>query len=200
VPRSTPAVLAAVAAMTAAACTSGTVVTTGDTNDRAAPDTSTKPSVPPNNFNLANAYDFFAQSDGQAGYYFTTPSGRWRCAIVPHSKAGCQSASNPRSNIGIPGEPETVPDEADGTDTPNAIEVESAGDAHFGWLGTDEFTLVPGPANTLQFNKILAAAGFRCNVQEAGVSCLSESTGSGFTFSADGFTLQYTDVPASPPS
>ena len=57
----------------------------------------------------------------------------------------------------------------------------------------------PGPANSLQFNRILAAAGFRCNVQESGVSCLSESSGKGFTFSAEGFTPQYTDVPAGAP-
>jgi hypothetical protein len=42
----------------------------------------------------------------------------------------------------------------------------------------------------------LAVAAFRCNVQEAsGISCLSEKTGKGFTFSADGYTLQYTDLP-----
>ena len=49
----------------------------------------------------------------------------------------------------------------------------------------------------MAFNKILAVAGFRCNVQEQhGVSCLSELSGKGFTFSADGFVPQYTDVPA----
>ncbi len=52
----------------------------------------------------------------------------------------------------------------------------------------------------MPFNKILAAAGFRCNVQEtAGVSCLSEFSGKGFTFSADGVAPQYTDVPAEVP-
>ena len=58
---------------------------------------------------------------------------------------------------------------------------------------------MPGPAKVLQFNRILAAAGFRCNVQESGVSCLSELSGKGFTFSADGYTPQYTDVPADAP-
>jgi hypothetical protein len=51
----------------------------------------------------------------------------------------------------------------------------------------------------LRFNRILAAAGFRCNVQESGVSCLSETSGKGFTFSAEGYTPQYTDVPANAP-
>ena len=40
----------------------------------------------------------------------------------------------------------------------------------------------------------LAAAGFRCNVQESGVSCQSDTSGKGFTFSADGFVPQYTDL------
>ncbi len=50
-----------------------------------------------------------------------------------------------------------------------------------------EFGLDPGPATVLPFNRILAVAGFRCNVQEAtGISCMSELTGKGFTFSAEG--------------
>ena len=58
----------------------------------------------------------------------------------------------------------------------------------------------PAPAKVLPFNRILAAAGFRCNVQEVtGVSCLSEFSDKGFTFSPDGFTPQYTDVPADAP-
>jgi hypothetical protein len=31
------------------------------------------------------------------------------------------------------------------------------------------------------------------------VSCQSEASGKGFTFSADGYTPQYTDVPANAP-
>jgi hypothetical protein len=196
VQRFTSAALAAVAALTAAACSGGPVVNTGDTSAPTGAAASTAPpTTRPNNFNLVNAHDYFANSDGRAGYYFTTPSGRWRCAILPRSRAGCQSTSSPKSSMGIPGEPETVVNAQGVTHTPNAIVVEGVGDAHFAWLEREEFTLVPGPANALQFNKILAAAGFRCNVQEAGVSCLSESTGKGFTFSAEGYTLQYTDVP-----
>lgn len=56
------------------------------------------------------------------------------------------------------------------------------------------------PAAELPFNRILAVAGFRCNIQEAtGLSCQSELSGKGFTFSADGFTPSYTDVPATAP-
>ena len=67
-------------------------------------------------------------------------------------------------------------------------------------LQQPEFSLDPGPAKVLPFNRILAVAGFRCNVQEAaGVSCQSEFTGKGFTFSPDGFVPQYTDVPTEAP-
>ena len=66
-------------------------------------------------------------------------------------------------------------------------------------LDAPEFTLDPGPATVLPFNRILAVAGFRCNVQESGVSCISERSGKGFTFSDDGVFPQYTDVPADAP-
>ncbi len=58
--------------------------------------------------------------------------------------------------------------------TPNAIVVDREGDPQFVALEQPDFWLDPGPANALQFNRILAAAGFRCNVQESGVSCQSE--------------------------
>ena len=181
-------VVASIAALTAVACSSGTVVNTGDTP--ASPAVSTAPTRgPATNANLLNAYDYYAQTNGRAGYYFTTPSGKWRCAILPHVKAGCQSTTNSQSGMGIRGEPDTVA---------NAIVVEREGDAHFALLDEPELSLVPGPAKALPFNKILAAAGFRCNVQDAGVSCLSELTGNGFTFSSDGYTLSYTDI-APPP-
>ena len=82
---------------------------------------------------------------------------------------------------------------------PPLVAVDREGDPQFVALEQPEFWLVPGPANALQFNKILAAAGFRCNVQESGVSCRSETSGKGFTFSARGYTPQYTDVPANAP-
>lgn len=83
---------------------------------------------------------------------------------------------------------------------PNAVVVPREGDARFVALEQPEFALKPGPAKVLPFNRILAAAGFRCNVQEAtGVSCLSEFSGKGFTFSPDGFAPRYTDVPVGAP-
>ena len=102
--------------------------------------------------------------------------------------------------MGIAGEPDSVTDAVGETTTPNALVIAREGAAQFVALKQPEFSIDPGPAKVLPFNKILAAAGFRCNVQEtAGVSCLSEFSGKGFTFSADGVAPQYTDVPAEVP-
>lgn len=187
-----------VAASTMVACESGTVVNTDE--PRPTTQTSTTPPPPlanrPTNDALVNAFDYAApQADGQTAYYFTSPSKRWVCAIVPRDTAGCQSATG--STIPITGAPDTVPG-PDGTDAaPNAIQVGRLGDPRFATLDAPGYSLVPGPAAILPFGKVLIVSGFRCNVQEAtGISCASEVSGNGFTFSADGFTLQYTDLPA----
>lgn len=144
--------------------------------------------------NLVNAADYAAEVNGHTGYYFTSPSGRWSCAILPRDKAGCQSANGLSAGLGIPGEPDEVPDGEGGTTSPNALAVEGKHDAGFVALAESEFSL--DTAKELPFGKVLAAAGFRCNVQEdTGLSCARELTGKGFTFTAEGFTLQYTDVP-----
>ena len=91
--------------------------------------------------------------------------------------------------------PDTVTDAAGEEAPPNAIVIEPQGDAHFAAVDAAEFS-PPEPANVLPFNRTLVVARFRCNIQEAaGVSCLSEESGAGFTFSADGFVPQYTEVP-----
>jgi hypothetical protein len=177
-------------ALVAVGCSGERVVNTGEPPVHTeTPAATPAPSTRPSNAHLVDAFDYVAHVNGAARYYFTTPSGKWSCAIVPRVKAGCQSASSWQSALGISGEPDAV----------NAIVVERDADPGFVSLDQPEFWLDPGPANTLQFNRILAAAGFRCNVQESGVSCLSEFTGNGFTFSADGYTPRYTDVPADAP-
>jgi hypothetical protein len=158
------------------------------------------PTTPPSNAHLVNAFHYVAHVGETTGYYFTTPSGKWRCAILSLTKAGCQASSSWQSGLGIEGAPESVPDAAGQDATPNAIVVDREGEPQFVALEQPEFSLDPGPANALQFNRILAAAGFRCNVQEeSGVSCLSETSGKGFTFSAEGYIPQYTDVPPGAP-
>ena len=172
-----------------AGCSGPTVVTTSETSatQAAAPPVASSP--PPSNAHLVNAFDYVGQAGDATAYYFTTPSGKWRCAIVTRTKAGCQASSSWRSGLGVQGEP----------DSTNAIVVDEQGDPQFVTLDQPEFSLASGSAKALPFNRILAAAGFRCNVQESGVSCLSELSGKGFTFSADGFVPQYTDVPEGAP-
>ncbi|WP_197377384.1 hypothetical protein [Mycolicibacterium baixiangningiae] len=191
-----PAALAAAAVL--AACTGPAVVTTDEPGPAASASPAAPPPPPLNNTNLVNAFYFGAPVDGFTQYFFTTPSGRWDCAIVPRVQAGCQAADG--AGLGIDGAPETVTDAAGEEADPNAIVVGRDGEPAFVALEEASFTPGTAPANVVQFNQILAVAGFRCNVQEStGVSCLSERSGRGFTFSADGYTPQYTEVPAGAP-
>ena len=190
--------VAAFAILIASGCADQRIINTGEPPVRTAT-TTPPPSSPTSNAHLVNAFDYAAEVGGETGYYFTTPSGKWRCAILPRVKAGCQSASNWQSGLGIAGQPSTVPGAAGETVKPNAIVLDWEGGAHFAALDKPEFWLTPGPAKVVPFNRILAVAGFRCNVQESGVSCLGEPTNNGFTFSADRYLPQYTDVPPNAP-
>ncbi|UXA10923.1 hypothetical protein KXD97_23055 [Mycobacterium sp. SMC-8] len=183
-----------------AACSGPTVITTDDGTRPPAPAAQSPTSTTrPSNAHLANAHDFLAEVDGRTGYYFTSPSGRWECAIVPRVRAGCQNAQNAAS-IGVSAAPEEVPGDDGEPGTPNAVVVDRDSDPSFIALEAPAFGLDSEPATALPFNRILAAAGFRCNVQEAtGISCLSETSGKGFTFSADTYVPRYTDVPADAP-
>lgn len=173
-------------------CASGTVVNTGDS---ASPPPVTTTAAPPafGTAHLVNAADYMLEVDGRKGYYFSTPSGRWQCAILPRDRAGCQPAGG-TSAMSVTGAPTEVPDAAGGTAAPNALVLDRDTDAHFAIVAQPEFA--ESAAAVLPFGKVLAVAGFRCNVQEqSGVSCVRELTGRGFTFSAEGYTLNYTDVP-----
>lgn len=173
-------------------CASETVINTDD----AAPPPAVSTTAPPPVFgtaHLVNAADYALEVDGRKGYYFSTPSGRWRCAILPRDRAGCQQADG-TSTVGITGAPTEVPDPAGEPTAPNALVLDQDTDAHFAALAEPDFA--QSEAVVLPFGQVLAVAGFRCNVQEqSGVSCVRDLTGRGFTFSADGYTLRYTDVP-----
>jgi hypothetical protein len=177
------------AATAVAGCAGPTVINTGDAAGSAVSAPAAAPSTQPTNAHLVNAHDYVAHVGDTTGYYFTTPSGKWRCAILAHDRAGCQGAGSWRSGLGVAGEP----------DATNAVVVDEQGDPQFVTLDTPDFWLQQGPAAVLGFNKILAAAGFRCNVSEVGVSCVSDTSGRGFTFAADGFIPRYTDVPPTAP-
>jgi hypothetical protein len=190
----------ALAVVFTAGCAGPTVINSDETT---AAQTSVVTAAPtttrPSNAHLANAFDFAADVDGQTGYYFTSPSGRWECAIVPRVSAGCQNAQS-TSSIGVAGAPDEVPGPDGEPTAPNAVLVDRTAEPRFAALAPPGYALEPGPATVLPFNRVLAVAGFRCNIQEAtGISCRSEAGGKGFTFSTDGFTATYTDVPADAP-
>lgn len=189
--------LTAAAALVLTGCSSG-VVNTGEWATfptTAAPVEAPLPPVNPTH--LANAFAFAGYPSQQAAYYFTTPSGRWQCAILPRDKAGCQAAGG--SALAVTGAPDEVSD-ADGEQVPpNAIVIGPDGDPYFAALDEPGF-MPPQSANVLPFNRTLIVARFRCNVQEStGVSCVSEQSGQGFTFSSDEFRPQYTEVPPDAP-
>lgn len=193
--------LTSAALLVVTACTSERVVDASEWETSAPPSETVAdpgpPSLPPTNpANLANTSEFAQDSDGQPAYYFSTPSGRWQCAILPKQKAGCEATG---SALSITDAPDTVPNAAGVATPPNAILVGPQGDAHFAALDVAQFA-PPSPANVLPFAKTLDVGAFRCNIQETtGVSCLSETSGKGFTFSADGYQLQYTEVPLEAP-
>ncbi len=190
-------ILTSAALLAVTGCSAERVVNTGEWETVTATTTTVAPSLPPTNpAHLANAYDFAQNPNSRAAYYFSTPSGRWQCAILPRDKAGCQATGGA---LNIAGAPDTVPTATGGQSAPDAIVIDPTGDAHFAALDPAEFT-PPDPAIVLPFNRTLAVARFRCNIQEAtGVSCLSEQSGAGFTFSADGFLPQYSEVPLDAP-
>ncbi len=183
----------AVTAAFTVSCGHSVVVNTGEAPPHTQPSASPSPTgrIDPN---LVNAHDYYVTSDAVKGYYFTTPSGKWNCAILPHSQAGCQAAAGAQA-MGVPGEPDTVEGPNGSAVAPNAIAIADEGESGFTWLDRPGFSLTSGKAMVLDFNKTLAAAGFRCNVQEAGVSCENEMTQKGFAFSATGYVPHYTPVP-----
>ncbi|HEX2212148.1 MAG TPA: hypothetical protein VHH12_01525, partial [Mycobacterium sp.] len=79
-------------------------------------------------------------------------------------------------------------------DVQSVVDREPTRAAEIEWAGTGTVETWTTP-----FNRILVAAGFRCNVQESGVSCMSEASGKGFSFAPEGFVPHYTEVPADAP-
>lgn len=196
------AALSALTTTLICSCGPGSVVV--NTEDGAATARSSAPTAVtttrPSNEHLVNAFDYASEVDGITGYYFTSPSGRWECAVLPRTRAGCQSAQAPTSALPVSGAPDEVPGPDGEPAAPNSVVVERDAGPRFATLSPPQFGLDPGPAVVLPFNRILAVAGFRCNVQESsGISCMSELSGEGFTFSAEDYTTAYTDVPADAP-
>jgi hypothetical protein len=114
---------------------------------------------------------------------------------MPHSTVGCQATGGAQA-IGVTGAPDTVTTADGEVVAPNAIAVGDEGEPGFVRVEDPGFVLPSGKAQVLDFNKTLAAAGFRCNVQEqTGVSCENELSRKGFTLSSDSYVSHYTAVP-----
>lgn len=187
-------------AVAVGACTGPTVINSGDPAPASQAPPASSSTTTPSNTHLVNGFDYAVQDGEATGYFFTSPSGRWQCAIKPRLEAGCQNATAPASAIRVAGAPDEVPGPDGEAERPNAIRVNRTGAPEFAVVPSTVYGLDPDPAKVLPFNRILAVAGFRCNVQEAtGISCLSETSGAGFTFSSDEFSMHYVDVPADAP-
>ncbi|WP_208601168.1 hypothetical protein [Rhodococcoides fascians] len=154
--------------------------------------------------NLVDPAAFEYGSGGTNGYYFTTPSGLWRCAVLADSAqsgsdsqmAGCQ----PKTSIDMPvaGAPQVQRFGAYEMGAPNAILVNATEDARFASLSQALFWRMDDATPVLAYGQTLSVSGFTCNVQESGVSCRSDSSGKGFQFSTGGYRFEYVEASGGP--
>ncbi len=148
------------------------------------------PATPP-----VDAELFKATSDGAIGYFFISPSGKWRCAIRPWNEAGCSAATG--SDLPVAGAPMVASHYDQHPVAPNVIVVDDKS-AHFASHGDPHFWRYDQPARTLEYGQELSALGFSCNAQTSGISCRNDATGTGFTFSTEGYRFEYTPVIGAP--
>ncbi|KAA0020214.1 hypothetical protein [Antrihabitans cavernicola] len=149
---------------------------------------------------LVDRESYAWSSGGVNGYFFTTPSGLWRCAILSDSAqggaddrmAGCQpKTSVPLDVAGAP----DVPDHFTSNPVrPNAILVNTTDAARFASLSQALFWRFDESTPVLPYGQALSASGFTCNVQTTGVSCRSDASGKGFQFSTGGFDFNYAEA------
>lgn len=204
--RSIGALLVVWAALTTASC-ANQVTPTGPDKDalsasatstpaEAAPDRDATTLVPA----LVDPAGFQYTSGGQAGYFFTTPSGLWRCAILTASAqsgadtqmAGCQPKTS--TDIDVEDAPLVADHGSDNLVRPNAILVNRTDDPRFARLSQALFWRTDGTTPVLPYGQTLSTDGFSCNVQETGVSCRSDTSTRGFSFSTHGFDYRYVEA------
>ncbi|WP_139278422.1 hypothetical protein [Rhodococcoides fascians] len=142
---------------------------------------------------------FFSNSGGVSGYYFKSPSGQWKCAIlVTDNMAGCQPSTS--MDIPIAGAPQ-VPDPATGAPmNPNAISVAKGGEPEFSWIRQAIFWRNDGDSAVLDYGKSLTQNGFTCTMQEVAISCREDVSGKGFTFTTAGYAYEFTALGSAPPT
>ncbi|WP_430336251.1 hypothetical protein [Rhodococcus sp. ACT016] len=208
--KSAVAVLVACGALILASCasesdsaTSGDVPSTTEASELSQqPQESETPKPAPS---LVDPVEFSFNPRGQlTGYFFTTPTGLWRCAILidsaqqgPDSQmAGCQPKTS--TDLNVAGAP-LVPDHAPGNPVPpNAILVNRTDEARFARLSQALFWRTDGVTPVLGYGQTLSTDEFSCNVQEAGVSCRSDGSDHGFTFSTDRYQYIYVEALSAP--
>lgn len=135
-------------------------------------------STPP----AAQAAEYAGTETGS--YYFTSPSGKFECAVItaPTPVAGCHGTL-PSSAPRVPAASGT------GTTTPNSIRVTASGPGRFVESGDPAFHRFDTPATPLPYGSPLRVQGFTCSVDErAGVTCVS-TAGNGFTVSDSAYRL-----------
>lgn len=141
---------------------------------------------------VADARTYFANSGGIDGYYFTTPTGRWHCAIIvggePHM-AGCQPSTNTGAGIGVKGAPTVESNYSHKQVPPDTILIERGSEPRFAVLRQAVFRLASEQAKVLPYNTSLSADGFTCTARDSGVSCADDASRKGFTFSTEGFSM-----------
>ncbi|PPJ35154.1 hypothetical protein C5E45_27285 [Nocardia nova] len=141
---------------------------------------------------VADARTYFANSGGIDGYYFTTPTGRWQCAIIvggdPHM-AGCQPATNIGAGIGVKGAPTVESSYSHKQVPPDTILIERGSEPRFAVLRQAVFRLAPEEAKVLPYNTSLSADGFTCTARDSGLSCTDDTSRRGFAFSTEGFSM-----------
>ena len=144
--------------------------------------TDPSPPRPAAAISLVDPATYAWQEGGLQGFFFTTPSGLWRCAILADSAqggsddqmAGCQpSSSMPMNVAGAPSVPDHYSRDAT---APNAILVNATEDARFASLSQALFWRYD-TTPVLSYGQTLSTSGFSCNVQESGVSCRSDRSG-----------------------
>ncbi|MFT4200508.1 hypothetical protein [Gordonia sp. (in: high G+C Gram-positive bacteria)] len=114
-------------------------------------------------------------------YYFTTPSGGWKCAIsTKDGYAGCKGR--------LPADAPSVSGGGVASIHPNNAMVRRGSRATLGFT-SDTSLSAPSPARVLGYGQVLSVGGYTCSVDAAtGVSC--DAGQHGFTVSTTGYRLR----------
>jgi hypothetical protein len=154
--------------------------------------TTTPSTTPPTTSPAPQTVDASRFEGGSGFYYFTSPSGKFECAIVvtETSVAGCHGDFPPTApRVEGSGAPDSAV-------APNTIELTAGSPARFLSSGDPRFHRFDGTARALAYGDTLAVPGsgesngLSCRVDEkTGVTC-RDQVGHGFTVSDSAFRLE----------